>query len=721
MALIPTTPASSARERVTARARHLLPRGQTLPEEAWRRRHKALLTLLWLHVVAIPGYALVQGYGPGHALLEGLPVAAFALLARGVKGRKASSCFVSLGLLTCSALVVHISNGLTEAHFYFFVVVVALTLYEDWTPFLVAVTFVLVHHGLGGALLPDAVYDRAHPWAWAAVHAVFVAAAGAAALVAWRLNEEVRERLRAIVDTSGDAILEIDDEGTIIRSNAAAERVLGPAGFEHVREIALREREGELQTHFTRAGGEKVDLGLTISPVTNPSGAVVSTSVFARDTTETKRQEAALQEAQARFRGAFDGASVGMALVGPDGRWLQVNEALCRIVGYSDAELRATSFQDITHPDDLGTDIENLGRLLSGEIRSYRTEKRYLRRGGRPFWVNLSVALVRDSEGEPLYFVSQVEDVTDRRAALQRLQRAEEAYRTLVERVPAITYVAEAGADGRWHYVSPQIEQMLGYTPEEWQADPTLWFSRVHPDDRERVLEDEESDGSMASEYRLRTRDGRVIWVRDEAVYRDGEGPGYMDGMLTDITERKVLEERLRHMATHDEMTGLMNRGRFSEELGRAVATTRRHGSEGAVLLLDLDNFKEVNDSLGHQTGDRLLKAVATALQARLRGTDVVARLGGDEFAVLLAGTDEAAARAVAAQIVEQVGSLRLEVQERPVRTTASVGIALLAGPGEAADAERLLMEADIAMYRAKGAGGDGFACFTEGAYAGPS
>jgi diguanylate cyclase (GGDEF)-like protein/PAS domain S-box-containing protein len=300
------------------------------------------------------------------------------------------------------------------------------------------------------------------------------------------------------------------------------------------------------------------------------------------------------------------------------------------------------------------------------------------------------------------------------------LQEVEQRFRDLVERVPAVTYVAEPGEDGRWRYASPQIETMLGYSPEEWLADPLLWANRLHPEDRERVVEEEERFAStrvpLACDYRMIARDGTVVWVRDDAVFRTRRAgrADVMDGILTDITELKVMEGQLRHLANHDHMTGLCNRHRFEEELSRALAYTRRYGTPGALLMLDLDGVKEVNDELGHHAGDALLKLVASGMRDRLRAVDTVGRLGGDEFGVFLPGVDEAGALAVGEDLVERIRLTRMELEGRSVGTTASLGITLLRDGAEV-DSERLLMQADSAMYEAKHAGGDRVALYEAG------
>jgi PAS domain S-box-containing protein len=180
----------------------VLPRGQTLPDDAWRRRHHALLAILWLHVIGLPVFALFRGYSISHSLLHGTSLVVLAVLATVLSNhRRAAASLVSLGLITSSALLVHTSGGLIEAHFHFFVMIALLALYEDWLPFLLAAAYVVVHHGVAGAIDPHAVYNHpdavAHPWKWAAIHGMFVVAAGMASVATWRLNEDVRLAMRS--------------------------------------------------------------------------------------------------------------------------------------------------------------------------------------------------------------------------------------------------------------------------------------------------------------------------------------------------------------------------------------------------------------------------------------------------------------------------------------------------------------------------------------------
>src|SRR3954464_15606919 len=245
-------------------------------------------------------------------------------------------------------------------------------------------------------------------------------------------------------------------------------------------------------------------------------------------------------------------------------------------------------------------------------------------------------------------------------------------YRELVERIPAVSYTAEFGSDCAWHFVSPQVEQLLGYSVEEWCSDPGLWFRLIHPDDREAVLAAEgRTLGNglpFSAEYRLVDRGGNEVWVRDDAVVlADKGGRQMLQGLMLDITPQKRAEERLLYLADHDSLTGLFNRRRFFHELDAYLAWTERHGDPGAVLLLDVDRLKEVNDSLGHDAGDELLKHVAGVLAGRVRKTDAVARLGGDEFVVLLRALGPEQARELAHEIPELLARTPVRIGDEPV------------------------------------------------------
>lgn len=211
---------------------HLLPEGQPLPEAVWQSRHEGILIVLWLHAIGLMAFGLLNGAGVWHSLADVSIVAVAAFVASGGWGsRRLRAVLASLGLITASAVLVHFSGGYIEMHFHFFVMVVIIALYQDWTPFLLAIGYVVLHHGVVGVLMPSAVYNHpaaiAHPWRWAAVHGGFVLAASVASIVNWRIYETTRAQAELILHAAGEGIYGVDRRGHLVFANPAAARMLG--------------------------------------------------------------------------------------------------------------------------------------------------------------------------------------------------------------------------------------------------------------------------------------------------------------------------------------------------------------------------------------------------------------------------------------------------------------------------------------------------------------
>jgi diguanylate cyclase (GGDEF)-like protein/PAS domain S-box-containing protein len=465
--------------------RDALPQGQTLPPEAWRARHRALLAILWAHVIILPLFSLSQGFSLGASIVTVMPIALAGIAGSLERApRRARSVAVVFGLLTASAVLVNAWHGQIEAHFHFFVMIAIIALYEDWVPFGLAVGYVVAEHGVLGALSPTSVYNHpGNPWVWAAIHGGFVLAAVGASVVTWRLNEDMRARM------------------------------------------------GESDRQ-------------------------------ARETAE-------------RFRHAFEGGVSGMALVGADGRYLQVNHALSEMTGYSQDELLATTFQAITHPDDLPSGLEQHRAIVAGTYDTFETEKRYVHREGHEVWVQLGVSAIRGENGEVRYFIAQTHDVTQQRR----------------------------------------------------------------------------------------------------------------------------FQDELAHRALHDPLTGLPNRALFRDRLHHALVRMRRHSAHVAVLFVDLDRFKLVNDGMGHAAGDAVLLEAARRLTEAARAEDTIARFGGDEFTILCDDAGEEGARMVADRVMAAF-TRPFEADGREFHLSASVGIRV--NDLATADPDTLLRDADVALYCAK-------------------
>ena len=300
-----------------------------------------------------------------------------------------------------------------------------------------------------------------------------------------------------------------------------------------------------------------------------------------------RESERLLRESEARFRNVLEHAPAGIAVTSLDGQFIEVNQSLCKLFGYTREELLQLSYIEITHPDDRARTRDQAKQLLDGEINSSQLEKLCVSKDGHPVWVQVAVSLLRDCSGMPLNFIGQIED----------------------------------------------------------------------------------------------------------------------------ITERKRNQEEIRQLAYYDVLTGLPNRRLLLDRLNQALAQAQRHQRSLAVMFLDLDRFKDVNDTLGHDVGDELLKVVAERLELCVRGGDTVSRQGGDEFVIILSEIARQQDAALVAEKILELLNNPVTIQGHKLRITTSIGIAIYT-VDSADDAMRLMKKSDIAMYQAKEAGRNGFRFF---------
>ena len=403
------------------------------------------------------------------------------------------------------------------------------------------------------------------------------------------------------------------------------------------------------------------------------------------------------------------------------GKYVLANPAYCKISGSSLEELKAGSYHDVAHPDELPHALKRSALLTSGAVVETDAELRFRRRDGSQIWVRQHRTVIRDEAGEPLFFLSHTEDVSERKATEaavnaarsigeKALRESEARYRLLADH--AADMIVCTRPDRTRSYVSPASQRLLGYTPAE--ITDTDFATFLHPDDRERVQTEYKhfllQGGAETHTYRLRHKDGNYVWVEAHwvatLVAPFAEGPGLANSVVVsvvrDISERKAAESKIASMACHDELTGLPNRVLLRERLEQA-RTFVEGGGSAAVLSVDLDNFKSVNDTLGHAIGDALLQAVAERLLRCVRQDDTVARLGGDEFVVVLLGLenrDEAARRG---QSIVDLVSEPYHLDGHQLLVSASVGITT--SPRDGILPDQLLKNADVALYCAKAEG----------------
>ena len=466
----------------------------------------------------------------------------------------------------------------------------------------VAATIALPAILIGGADYPSNEIVRA---------VVTALIAGTLGISVQRLVDAVRgaeDETGAILRTAREAFISVDEEGTICEWNHQAERdfgwtreeALGRKAAETVIPERFRERLQTGMLRFLETGegrllGQRVEgvarrrdgtefpVEMSISATRTRNG--IRFTAFLLDITERRRRQHDLQQAEERFRRAFDDAGIGMALTGPDGRFLRVNGALAEMTGYPVEHLTGLSFRRITDPEDVGRDGDAFEAILAGRRDRYRTETRYRHAEGRAVWIDLNVTPVRAHDGRLEYLIVQMQD----------------------------------------------------------------------------------------------------------------------------ISERKGAEERLAFQASHDPLTGLPNRVLLADRMEVALARLRRSDLPLAVLFCDLDRFKLVNDSFGHDAGDRLLLEASQRLRGVVRPSDTVARLGGDEFAILCEAVTPDSAATMATRVGE-VLAVPFRVEGREVVITSSIGIAINRDPDVAPGT--LLANADAAMYEAKMRGRSRYAFF---------
>ncbi len=526
--------------------------------------------------------------------------------------------------------------------------------------------------------------------------------------------------LTELFETSPEAIVLVDNEGCVLRVNGPFTQLFGytpkeilgkaiddllptPDQHEEALDITRRISRGErvsIEAVRKRKDGQLVEVAIIGAPVKLGGGRIAVFGIY-RDITERKRIEQELR----RLQKAVETTQLGVTVTDIQGKIIFVNPA--------EAEMHGWRVEDLIGKDVRIFAAESAAMPMSQPqlraVTSWRRESVNARKDGTVFPVQLMSDVVRDASGAILGIVTTCEDITRRKEAEAALRTSEERY----------ALAARGSNDGLWDwelptgrvYYSDRWKAMLGYTVAEVGSDIEAWLGRVHAEDRDRVRADLDAhlDGASEqfdSEHRLRHKDGTYRWVLVRGlVVRNDEGqPLRMAGSLTDISARKRIEESLARDALYDPLTSLPNRGFFTNLLERSARRVqRRRDYHFAVLFLDLDRFKVVNDSLGHDTGDRLLKAVGQRLERCLRPGDVVARLAGDEFCILVDGIEDIGDATRVAERVQEELRAPFVLNGHRVFATASIGIATSAtGNGSP---EHLLRDADTAMYRAKSHG----------------
>lgn len=427
-----------------------------------------------------------------------------------------------------------------------------------------------------------------------------------------------------------------------------------------------------------------------------------------RDVTERRLAEEKLRESEVRYRILFEQAAVGIAQVSlHDGTYLEVNAKLCEMLGYSAEEFARLSYRDVTYAPDLAEEEALLARLLARKIQTYELEKRYVRKDGSHLWVRLQTSIVSDHSLVAAYRVAIVVDISERKCAEDALFREKERAEVTLHCIgDAVITTDEHGVV---QYLNPVAEALTGWSLQEAEGRSLQSVFNIINEQHRDVVPDPVSrciaEGriiGLANHTILISRTGQEHAIADSAApIRDREGT-LLGAVLVfhDVTETRRLARQLQHDASHDALTGLVNRREFERRLERAVLNTQRYGSEHALCYFDLDQFKLVNDTAGHACGDALLKEVRGLLAGKFRDRDTLARLGGDEFALLLENCGLNEACRIAEVIVAAFREWRFTWAGRTYQVGVSAGLVAVTAQSE--NSAQLLAQADVACYTAK-------------------
>jgi diguanylate cyclase (GGDEF)-like protein/PAS domain S-box-containing protein len=408
----------------------------------------------------------------------------------------------------------------------------------------------------------------------------------------------------------------------------------------------------------------------------------------------------------ALYRAIVERAPVGVVLTDRDGLIVMANPAFQRLTGYSAEELSTRHLGDLTHPDDVAAGLRLVRRLLAGHGVANQLEQRYLRKDGAAVWARVSLAALVDADGAPHGLLAMQEESTERRAVEAALRESEARHRQMFERNGTVQLLVDPET-GAIVDANPAACAFYGASRPALRATTIHALSVVSADivAAETARAGREGRDYVVFRHRLWSGEERDVEVRSSPIRVDGRPLLY--AIVHDVTERTRVEAALTQQALHDPLTGLPNRILLHDRLDQAILRAQRDGRSVALLLLDLDRFKDVNDTFGHAVGDLLLHQIAPRLQEVVRRSDrverlvpaTVARLGGDEFAIILHHVEAREASAVAERLLVALRA-PVPVGEHRLTVSASVGIALF--PRHGKDAGGLLQRADIAMYLAK-------------------
>ncbi|MBN1664540.1 MAG: PAS domain S-box protein [Deltaproteobacteria bacterium] len=464
-----------------------------------------------------------------------------------------------------------------------------------------------------------------------------------------------------------------------------------------------------------RKDGTKRQIEISASLIKDTAGSPKGFRGITRDVTERMRMEEALRQSEERYRTIIESIEDGYVEVDLAGNWTFVNDVICEHMKYPREELIGMDFHKLhTEKSAKNTTKAFINVYQTGKpLKSLEIEG--VRKDGTIGDYELSVSLMKDANGQSIGFRCISRDITERKKMEEDLRHSEERYRSIIEQM-ADGYF-EADFEGRICFVNDAECRNLGYTREEIVGkaadlfmDETSLLALIQ------VFREVYRTKNPVTAYdvEITKKDGtKGIHEISVSLIQNAQGePLGFRGIARDITERKLAEAQIEYLATHDGLTGLPNRTMFSHLLNQTIRSAKRYKKQFAVMFIDLDRFKIINDTLGHEAGDQLLKEMAARFRQSLRAMDVVARLGGDEFVIMIEEVSDNQQIATVAHKILSIAIKPITVMGEECRVTASIGISTYPKDGE--DEQTLLKNADIAMYFAKEEGKNNFQFFSK-------
>jgi diguanylate cyclase (GGDEF)-like protein/PAS domain S-box-containing protein len=416
-------------------------------------------------------------------------------------------------------------------------------------------------------------------------------------------------------------------------------------------------------------------------------------------------------------RGGFlEQTAIGLVHATPEGHILRCNPRFAEIIGYEPEEIAGLTFQQISTPEDAIACTAAFRGLWNRSIEAVSLEGRYIRKNGSQVWLKLTSSVQYDSQGQPSHLLALIEDINDRKIAEIRLLRAahalenrEEGYRNAFNTFPQAVLIARS-SDGRIVDANPEFLALTGFDREEvlghTSTELDLWAT---PEDRKKLGEAlDQDEGCRDIEIRMKRKNGDQFWAELSASSTEIDGEPCILSFIRDISAAKAEEDEIKNLAFYDTLTGLPNRRLLWERLRQALIVSVRNHTKHALLFIDLDNFKPLNDALGHHIGDLVLQETARRITGCIREVDTVARFGGDEFVVILEDlsrlpeTAASRAKVVGEKILAAIAE-PFVVEGHECQSGASMGITIFGNGGETGS--EVLQQADMSMYQAKAAG----------------